>query len=365
MPDLELFGEANWQLTICNSCRYCEGYCPVFRAIETRRDFANGDVMYMANLCHDCRACFYACMYAPPHEFAINIPKILADARTASYGRWTWPAALSQAFRKRWLGAALACSAWAVVVALAAIMLGPSQILTRYLGPGAFYRIVPYGVMVSAGMILFFYGIGVWIAGGVRFWSESGTVLPRPDGPKIVGRAITDALALPYLQGGGPGCYYPQDRPSAIRRVYHSLTAWGFFSALVSTSLAAIYQDFFHWLPPFPLSSAPVFFGGVGGAAMIVGTAGLIWIKMGSEAAPAGKSASGMDYLFLIILCLTSISGMLTLTLRSTAALGPTLIVHLGFVAALFLTAPYGKFVHLVYRFLALVRYRVEQSRAH
>ena len=84
MPDLELFGEANRQLSICNSCRYCEGYCPVFRAIETRRDFANGDVMYMANLCHDCRACFYACMYAPPHEFAINIPKILADARTAS-----------------------------------------------------------------------------------------------------------------------------------------------------------------------------------------------------------------------------------------------------------------------------------------
>lgn len=98
---------------------------------------------------------------------------------------------------------------------------------------------------------------------------------------------------------------------------------------------------------------------------MIVGTAGLIWIKIGSEAAPAGKNASGMDYLFLIILCLTSISGMLTLTLRSTSALGPTLIVHLGLVAALFLTAPYGKFVHLVYRFLALVRYRVEQSRTH
>ena len=276
-----------------------------------------------------------------------------------------WPAALSQAFRKRWLGAALACAAWAVVVALAATILGPARILTRHLGPGAFYQIVPYLVMVTTGMALVLYGFGVWIAGGARFWSESGINLPQSDGPTIVGRAIADALALPYLQGGGPGCYYPQDHPSSIRRVYHALTAWGFFSALISTSLAAIYQDLFHWLPPFPLTSAPVFFGSAGGVAMIIGTAGLIWIKIGSDSTPAGNGASGMDYLFLIILCLTSLSGMLTLTLRSTSALGVTLIVHLGLVAALFLTAPYGKFVHLVYRFLALLRYRIEQSRIH
>ena len=36
--------------------------------------------------------------------------------------------------------------------------------------------------------------------------------------------------------------------------------------------------------------------------------------------------------------------------------------VHLGVVAALFATAPYGKFVHAVYRFLALVRYRLERG---
>jgi hypothetical protein len=60
-------------------------YGPAFRAIETRREFAGGDVPYLANLCHDSRACLYACMYAPPHEFAINIPKILTNARVESY----------------------------------------------------------------------------------------------------------------------------------------------------------------------------------------------------------------------------------------------------------------------------------------
>ena len=49
MPGLDLIEEASRQLVICNACRYCEGYCPVFCAIETRRDFQQGDVFYLRN----------------------------------------------------------------------------------------------------------------------------------------------------------------------------------------------------------------------------------------------------------------------------------------------------------------------------
>jgi len=49
--------------------------------------------------------------------------------------------------------------------------------------------------------------------------------------------------------------------------------------------------------------------------------------------------------------------------LRDTAAMGILLAVHLGFVLALFLTMPYGKFVHGLYRFLALVKYAAERRR--
>ena len=101
MPGLDVIQEADRQLVICNACRYCEGYCPVFRAIETRRDFKQGDVFYLSNLCHDCRACYYACMYTPPHEFAINIPQILAEARIETYRRWSWPDFLGRAFKNR------------------------------------------------------------------------------------------------------------------------------------------------------------------------------------------------------------------------------------------------------------------------
>jgi citrate/tricarballylate utilization protein len=42
--------------------------------------------------------------------------------------------------------------------------------------------------------------------------------------------------------------------------------------------------------------------------------------------------------------------------LRATPAMGIALAVHLGFVLALFLLMPYSKFVHGLYRAVALWR---------
>jgi citrate/tricarballylate utilization protein len=51
------------------------------------------------------------------------------------------------------------------------------------------------------------------------------------------------------------------------------------------------------------------------------------------------------------------------LALRDTAAMGTLLVIHLAVVAGLFITLPYGKFAHVVYRYAALVRYAIEQRR--
>ena len=63
---------------------------------------------------------------------------------------------------------------------------------------------------------------------------------------------------------------------------------------------------------------------------------------------------------FLVLLLLTGLTGLLLLVLRATPAMGVLLAVHLGVVLALFLTLPYGKFVHGIYRLAALVRYARE-----
>ena len=214
----------------------------------------------------------------------------------------------------------------------------------------------------AGALILFFYGIAVWLRGGAQFWSETRTVLRHPGGFNVFLTAVAAALGLRYLKGGGPGCFYPDERPSAVRRLYHSLTFWGFVCDFIATTLAFIYQDFFHLLPPYALLSAPVIFGAVGGVALIVGTSGLIWFKFQSDPDPAGAGAPGMDYVFLFTLGLVALTGMITLIFRETSAMGSLLVLHLGFIAALFLTAPYGKFVHAVYRTLAVMRYEIEQG---
>ena len=98
-------------MTVCNACRYCEQYCPVFPAMEQRVTFAKADLAYLANLCHNCGECLYACQYAPPHEFGINVPQTLAEIRLRSYEEYCWPAFLGAAFRRNSLVTALLLAA--------------------------------------------------------------------------------------------------------------------------------------------------------------------------------------------------------------------------------------------------------------
>jgi putative tricarboxylic transport membrane protein len=70
-----------------------------------------------------------------------------------------------------------------------------------------------------------------------------------------------------------------------------------------------------------------------------------------------------LDEAFLGMLMLTSLSGFLLLALRESAAMGTLLGVHLGWVMGLFVTLPYGKFAHGLYRFCALARHALEAGR--
>ena len=45
-------------MQICNACRYCEGFCAVFPAMARRLTFSETDISYLANLCHNCGACY-------------------------------------------------------------------------------------------------------------------------------------------------------------------------------------------------------------------------------------------------------------------------------------------------------------------
>jgi citrate/tricarballylate utilization protein len=165
------------------------------------------------------------------------------------------------------------------------------------------------------------------------------------------------------MRGGGAGCNYPDASFSQSRRWFHHLVFYGFLLDFASTSVAAFYDHFLGWQAPYPLLSWPVVLGTVGGIGLLIGTTGLLFLKWKSDRDPAEERMLNMDVAFLILLFLTSVTGLVLLALRDTAAMGTLLVFHLAVVAGLFITLPYGKFAHVVYRYAALVRYAIEQRR--
>lgn len=355
MYEPEFLGEAQRQLAVCNACRYCEGFCAVFPALELRAEIGSGDLAYLANLCHDCRDCYTACMFTPPHEFAINIPKVLAAARLRTYEHYGRPR-VPALFRRSVVGTAAISLAGIVVVWLAvAAFMGPRVLAVPHRGPGAFYAVAPWLAIIVPAIAIALYGVGVALCGAWTFARDIGGA-PSPPRAAAASRAALDAITLRFLKGGGAGCYYPRVRGSSARRVLHHFVAGGFLAALVSTTIAAIEQDILGRMPPFPLLSLPVFFGVAGGVLLIAGTTGLLFLKTRSDEAPASSSMNALDYAFLVLLDLVAVTGLLLLVLRDTRLMPPMLVVHLGLLAGLFITAPYGKFIHFVYRYVALIR---------
>jgi citrate/tricarballylate utilization protein len=343
-----LIAEAQRMLRICNACRYCEGYCAVFPALERRLDFGEADVHYLANLCHNCGSCLYACQYAPPHEFQLNFPRMMAEVRAATYRRYAFPQFLSGLLSRNALAATL-ISFFSVLGLF---------LLVRTDVQGSFYDAMPHSLMAGFFGVVSLLLLVPLVAGVVRFWRELDE---RPAGG--MGEATADALTLKYLGGGGEGCTYPDERPSYLRRRFHHLTFYGFMLCFAATCVGTLYHYGFGWPAPYPLLSLPVILGTVGGIGLLVGPAGLLYLRLRRDADLADPKQDGMDLAFIALLFLTSATGLALLALRETGAMAALLAVHLGFVLALFLTLPYGKFVHALYRFAALVRYHVERKR--
>ena len=350
------------QMTVCNACRYCEGLCAVFPAMELRRTFASGDVDHLANLCHACGACHHACQYAAPHPFAIEVPRAMAELREETYARHAWPGFLAPLFARNGLFVAVACA-----LAVAAFIGGfvaaadPEALFASGTEPGAFYRVMPHEAMVWLFGGAFAYAI-LAIAMSVRsLWRAAGPV--EGLGLGSLWQATRDAATLRYLDGGGAGCVNEGERTDDRRRLYHHLTFYGFLLCLASTTTGTIAHYLLDWPAPYPWWSPTVVLGTLGGVGLVVGPWGLLRARRARDEALQAHTRNGMAEAFLWMLLLTSLTGLLLLVLRATPAMGVLLAIHLGVVFALFLSLPYGKFVHGLHRFAALVRHAHEQRR--
>jgi citrate/tricarballylate utilization protein len=242
---------------------------------------------------------------------------------------------------------------------------GMQDLTTAYTDEqGAFYQVVSHGTMVLGFGLVGLFVIVAFGAGWKRFRLDTTVGRHEPVKWRDVRQALGDSLRLRYLGSSGEGCTYPDARPSMLRRLFHHFTFYGFLLCFAATSVATVYHYLFGWPAPYPFLSLPVILGTLGGIGLIIGPLGLLALKKVRDAEPSETFQTRADTTLLALLLMISITGFLLLLFRETPAMGIVLLVHLGLVMGLFLTMPYGKFVHGLYRFGALIRHAKEERES-
>ena len=339
--------EARRQIEICNACRYCEGYCAVFPAMTRQRAFADGDMTQLANLCHNCRGCYYACQYTEPHEFAVNLPAALAEARQDSWDRFAWPGVFAGMFQRR-AGAMIV-----VLIVSIALLFWMAHALRPESGEG-FYAYLSHSVLVALFTPAFLFPALALAIGVRRYWREvGGDVVRWAD----LRQACADAASLKNLSGGQAGaCNFEDgDRFSSARKHAHQAAMWGFLLCFASTASGTVMHYLFDWPAPYGLLTPPKLLGVPGGILMTFGAISLAILKRRADPGLGGDAVAG-ETAFVLLLGAVGATGLALFAATGTALVPALLAIHLGCVLALFLMTPYSKMAHGAYRFAALVR---------
>jgi citrate/tricarballylate utilization protein len=343
---LNLINEARRQIEICNACRYCEGFCSVFPAMTRQKTFADGDITHLANLCHNCRGCYYSCQYTEPHEFALNLPAALAEVRVESWERLIRPQGLARLFQTH--GVAMA----ALLVLVLAGFFWAMASLKPDSGEG-FYAHLAHNTLVAIFLPAFLAPLTLIALALRAYWREVGGGTLHLS---HVIAGIKDAARLKNLSGGqGQGCNFEKgDRYSDGRRVYHHLMMYGFLLCFASTTSATLMHYGFAWEAPYPFWSPPKLLGVPGGIMMVIGAVGLGWLKLKADPTLSAVRVWGGEMAFILLLGTVALTGLFLYAATGTGLVGTLLAIHLASVMTLFLLLPFSKMVHGFFRLTAL-----------
>ncbi len=339
--------EAQRQLGICTSCRYCEGYCAAFKSVTRHRTFDVATVSHIANLCHNCRGCYYACQYTEPHEFALNIPALLANIRAQNWEENIYPKVVTRQMQRH---------VWPyVLLTVLFIVLFSTAVGAPWASALPFYSVISHNMMVLIFLPLFVLPVVALILGLRRYWRSIGG-----DPLKLVHvkHAVASAATMKQLDGGqGQGCNYEKgERYTSARRWAHQATMYGFLLCFLSTSVATLYHYLLNSPAPYSFFSLPKLFGVSGGLLLTCGCAVLIYLKRLADADLGSQKRQRAEFTFTTLLLLVGLTGLLLYWCSGTPVAGGLLIVHLSVVATFFIAIPYSKMSHGFFRLAALCR---------
>ena len=360
-PDLEfkrqIVGLGAHDLSACYQCGTCTTVCPIS---EPDNPFPRKEMVWvqwglkdlaLSNssiwLCHQCGACTTYCpRSAKPSD-------VMAALRDYSITHYAVPRFMGRALNEpKFLPLLFAIP----VVIFTAILAWLGNLFSLPEGTIVFSKFLPIvyiEVVFVAALSLSVLGA---VLGGIRYWGAMSQQAKRN------GRSA--AALLPTLLGILKHRKFKEcgeepvlARPTHKEHLYksHLLVFYGFLGLVVTTTAVGIGIYAFGYLTPWPLWHPVKILGNVSGVAVIAAVAVFAY-RRAVDKEKAGKSTYS-DWLFLVILVLTTLTGFMTELLRLGGARElayPTYFIHLVFIFFLLVYFPYSKFAHLVYRAVAM-----------
>ncbi len=298
-------------------------------------------------LCHQCNDCTVRCPRDARPGDVLQAVRSLVIERLAfprvlgtlvGRARATWPLLLG-----------LPLLFWVALLGLTGHLRVPADLPAT---GWAYEHLVPhifiYGVFFPvAGWVLL-----ASIASGRRFWTLLGTAGQR--------RGSFLAALLPALGDIATHRRFGRCGAAKPRQLGHLALLWGFVGAALTSGLLIVGMYLQHLPMPLALSHPYKILGNVSGALLVIGGAMLVGTRLGDR--NASGTTAAFDAFFLGVVVLVIATGMTVELARladaATFALS-VYVIHLGSVMTLFLTFPYSKFAHLLYRTLAMVHARM------
>ncbi len=295
-------------------------------------------------LCHQCNDCTVRCpRNARPGDVLQAVRSMVIErlatpawlGRLVGKARATWPLLL---------GAPLLF--WVVLLGLTGHLSWPAHVQ-------AFEQVVPHVLIYSV-----FLPVAVWVLvvgfiGGRRFWTVLGSSGPPREGSFL--GALVPAVAEIATHRRFASC--EAARP---RRTGHLLLMWGFIGAAVTSGLLVVALYGFGMEMPLPLGHPFKILGNLSAVLLVVGVV-LLAVERWTRPEVSGGTTA-FDTFFLTVVLLVVGTGVLSEIARFALpgqVAGGLYVAHLSFVLTLFLTFPYSKFAHALYRTLAMTHERM------
>ena len=342
----------------CYQCATCSAVCDVATPVTVfpRRQmlWAQWGLVdrFVADpsvwLCHQCNDCTVRCPRdARPGDTMQAIRSLLIEqygapkflARLVGRASVTWPLLIG-----------LPVLFWALYIQAVNGFAVPRT-------PLVYGDVVPVWMIYSVFLPAAAFLLAASFVGARRSWSAWGAGAKR-EGTLLGGLFGVAADILWHRRFQSCGAARP-------RRVGHLLLLWGFLGALATTTLLGILMDVFGVKTPLPQLHPVKLLGNVSAVLLAVGLIWLVAKRVGDEAT-AGRSRA-YDWFLLGLIVLVVFSGIGAELLRlyqapASLSLG-AYVLHLGTILSLFLTFPFSKFAHALYRTLAMAHERLTAQR--